>query len=323
MALSIISVTPNTGVSSGRERVVIEGTDFDMHPWPPAAGFVGDLGPSVEVYFDGIQATNVWVYPKDGDPTRTIIECNTPRYVGDAYGLPTAVDVKVKNLLNPGEVTASSAFTFDYVDIQSDYQTGWTYRVHTALLSELKRQIPLEITAARVHTDYDDDTSDGLNVIEISRVPALLVQGPKMGIPSGLYQQHRRIELNDIGDTKRYERPEVRDFEYRFTIVHNHEGILLRLTEMLSNFVEENGYQLKVEKVHGSSTDGFYAIDVDWIEPPEVNQTANQNNIMYSEARFVLRGVPVERPEGIELESVYQADADTVSFDMLDTEFKS
>ncbi len=95
MSLSIISVTPDTGLTSGWTRVTIQGTDFDIHPYPPVqTGYVGDLGPSVRVFFGDMEADArlIVVFDKpSGAPGETTIECSIPRYLGDPSLLPAAV----------------------------------------------------------------------------------------------------------------------------------------------------------------------------------------------------------------------------------------
>ena len=121
MALGITSITPNSGRTSGWERVTIEGTDFDTHPYPPPAGPVGtpQPWPPVKVKFGLLEAPseNLWVLPKPGGaPGETIIECHTPRYTGDPDALPSPVDVTVENLLNPGSVISVGAYTYQHPD---------------------------------------------------------------------------------------------------------------------------------------------------------------------------------------------------------------
>jgi len=315
MALGITSITPSTGVTSGHDRIVIHGTDFDMNPWPPAAvsGPVGDLPDPLRVKIGDLYATNVWVYERDGGaPGEFTIECNTPRYIGNVSDLPRAVDVTVENLLNPGSVTSSGGFTYTHPDVKQ-VTTYWSYRVVKTLLLELMRQIPFESVVQSVHTDYDSSTAGALNTVDLAKVPALIVSGPRVSRSHGAYHIKRRDDNSDGSNERRYDWPTTVDMGFDLLLVDNHKGRLLSLLDLVTIFPEENGNSLQLEKVVGDPSQGFHALDMDWETFPQFNPEAGRDSISTASASIVIRGVPVERPSAIELQKVYVGDEDTLA----------
>jgi len=308
MALAISAITPNTGVTSGHERVTITGTDFDIHPWPPAAtsGPVGDLADSVRVKFGELYADRVWVL------SATEIQCTIPRYLGLVSALPSAVDVTVENQLTPASVTSSGGFTYSHPDVKA-VTTYWSHRVTVTLLSELARQIPFKDVIQQVHTDYDDDTSGGLNTIKIAEVPTLQVTGPKHERSHGAYRIKDRVDNSDGSNERKYQWPTTVDMSFALTVMDNHNGRLLALVDLLTIFVDENGH-LNLEKTVGTPGDGFHTLDMEWLDLPEVSPEASNDNISTATGRLVIRGVPLERPSAIELQKVYIADENSLVF---------
>lgn len=309
MALAITSITPSEGATAGKTFVTIEGIDFDIHPYPPTTlGFIGDPGPSLKVKFDHLYATNVRVQPKPGGlPGETIIECITPRYVGDPSAIPVLVDVTVENLLVPASVTATNGFKYKHQDAKPTTAQSPLLCVSYSLLKELARQIPVKDVVDRTHTDYDDVTGDALNIVEIADVPALIVNGPSLDRSDGIYRQQDREVETAPGEFKILRAPVTVDATYTLTLVDEHSGRLINLVSILTSFVDENG-RLGVELVPGDPSQGFVYFDLDWIDLPEVNNQASKDNVRTATASMIVRGIPSTRVDGIQIEKTFEVE---------------
>jgi len=313
MALSILSVSPAVGETPGQTRITIEGTDFDIHPFPPVVtGYIGDsLGPSVKVTVGGIEAERVWVFPKPGGaPGETTIECSTPRFVGDPATLPTSVDVVVENLINPGSVTSVGAFKYQH---PSAVTTSFLFLVVRALVQELRRQIPFNKIALRTHTDYDSDTIDGLNLVDEAEIPILLLRGPTLTKAEGNYFQGEIIDEDaDPLEWRKFREMTPYDLSFSLLIVDKSVQRLINYASMLSMFYQENG-RLRVEKVTGDPTQGFYEYDLDEGTPIDVNQVGNNDNLSTASGSIIVRGVVIERLTGVEREKAIKLGEEDVN----------
>lgn len=309
MALAISSITPSEGVTAGNTFVTIEGTDFDYHPYPPLQeGFIGDPGPPLRVFFGLLEATKVKVQPKPGGlPGETIIECVTPRYTGDPKSIPSMVDVVVENLLNPGTVTESDGFKYKHTSVNPAQSISVLYLTHQCLLRELTRQIPAKDIVDRTHTDFDGSTGDGLNVVQIADIPALLVGGPELVRSDGIYRQGDLEIVTGSGEFKILKAANPRDLVYTLQLVDEHMGRLLNFVDLLSNFVDENG-RLAVELVLDDPSQGFAYFDLDWLDDMNVNTQASKDNLISAVGTIAVRGVPFTRIDGIQTENTFEAE---------------
>ena len=300
MALSITSVSPNTGITPGHDRITILGTDFDVHPFPPAPGFVGtpQPWPPAAVTIGGQPAHDVWVYPTPGGAAgETTIECSTPRYVGPAGGIPAAVDVVVTNRINPGSATEAGGFTYEKPDAVAD--SVLTQVVH-ALLNELKRQMPVEVVALGTHTDFDESSGDGLNLVELAKVPALTIAGPRLSRSAAPYQKRRTFREVADPDFRQQRGAVSQDLTFELMLIDDHKMRALNLASWLTTWVRDNDHSLRVELVKGDPTSGFRSFDVDWDQTPQAQVRAGKDNLSTATARIIVRGVPIDRDGGVE-----------------------
>lgn len=315
MALAITSISPNEGVTAGKTFVVIEGTDFDIHPYPPVTpGYIGDPGPSLVVKFGPLEARNVQVMPKVGGlPGETVIYCTTPRYTGDPAALPSLVDVTVQNLLNPSVVVSANAYKYKHQDAKPTTAKSPLLCVTTSLLQEIARQIPVREVVDQTHTDYDDSTGDGMNTIKIADVPALIVNGPDLERDFDYRQNDSEVEISP-GQYKILRAPTVVSATYTLTLVDEHAGRLLNLVNMLTSFVDENG-RLGVELVQGDPSQGFVYFDLDWASMPRISNQASNDNLRSATGSLLVHGIPNTRIEGIQTALTFNADEIELGFE--------
>ena len=159
MALTIASVTPNSGLTGGREFVLIQGTDFNIN--------VNTDGSSkMEVYFGTEQAARVRAR------STTEMDCLTP--IHD----PGLIDVKVVDTETTDEDTLTDGFTYARPVIGGGTNSD-LWRVVDTLITEMRRQI-IENIVTGSDVDYDGTPDDVLNIIEIASVPGIVLEGPRV-----------------------------------------------------------------------------------------------------------------------------------------------
>ncbi len=164
-------INPEKGPTGGRSVVEILGTNFRLPTPPPPTGFVGgDFERSVEVEIGGRKATDVQVVS-----TQRVF-CTTKSRD------PALVDIVLRNLDSNGdpipteEVTLPDAFIYARPRLDALAESDLT-RLCRTLIRELKKQIITNV-ALTTATDFDEDTIDLTNFIEIAELPALILVGP-------------------------------------------------------------------------------------------------------------------------------------------------
>jgi hypothetical protein len=278
MALSITSVTPNSGLTGGREFVLIQGTDFNTD-------VETDGSPKMEVYFDTEQATRVRVR------SATELDCLTPIHdVG-------AVGVKVKDLDTSDEDTLANGFTYARPVIGGGTDSD-IVRVCTVLIDEMKRQI-IENVSLGTGIDFGGETWESINLLEIAEVPALILQGPRISDSAGsLHRTGEPWEETATDEFKKMRPQDIVNLEFILTGADDHDVRLLNLQREVISFFRRNPI-LKLLRDPSDPTRGYEEIDMrppfpqDW----RLESRGNRAGIRFFYGRFTLFGVPVGHDE--------------------------
>lgn len=160
------------GPSSGNALVEIYGSGFRVSGSIEQAtpNEFRDFVRTVSVTFDGVEALEVM-------PIRSnLLRVVTPPGVG-------TVDVVVTNLDDngdpiPGEtVTFPASYEYRRPDLTSA-SSPLPDQVIRTLIQNWRTAVH-ENTLVGKHTDYDGDTADGLNIVDIATLPALVFTGPQ------------------------------------------------------------------------------------------------------------------------------------------------
>lgn len=164
-------INPARGPTGGRSVIEILGTNFRLPTPPPPTGFIGaDFERSVEVEIGGRKATDVQVVSNQR------LFCTTKSRD------PALVDIVVRNIDSNGdpiateEVTLPNAFVYARPRLDALAESDLT-RLCRTLIRELRRQI-IDNVALTTATDFDEDTTDLTNFIEIAELPQLILVGP-------------------------------------------------------------------------------------------------------------------------------------------------
>lgn len=245
---TIATVFPASGHTGGKGLCEIVGTGF---------------GASVQVTFGGSVCPTVWAV------SSTLLRVLTPRH--DPSGVrsrpsPDAADlaasaVVVANLDTSGSpisgetVTKSAAYSFQRPLLDAG---TYTTRAIDALLVELRRQVVANV-AYNPHSDYDAETGDGLNLIELARLPGLGLT--QLRLPTSQQPADREQPEIDIGSSMVAVRaqPVVRDAVLTLLGVSDHSGELQALELAVKMFARDNPVLLVPDPIGGGELE--YVLD--------------------------------------------------------------
>lgn len=222
MAVPVItSVTPSSGPTSGGDVVRIVGTGF---------------APRIDVLFGESSAIVLSVREEAGV---SIADVRTPSHV------EAQVDLTLRNLDAEGvpvpgeEVVASSAYRFLRPRIARE--SDLTRLVRT-LLRNLKREV-LAATSISVSVDYDDTVIDGLNVVAMAKLPALVLSGPSIDENRffSLNESHEDVVSGSDGpELLRRRPPYTVDLVFTLTAASDRTVELLNLMAAVATFLNRS-----------------------------------------------------------------------------------
>jgi hypothetical protein len=218
-----------------------------------------------------------------------------------------AYDVAVQNLdANgapiPGEVaTRAKAYTFRRPDLTEDSDLS---RVVETLVLELRRQVVEEVAIA-THSDYDLETADALNVVDVARLPALVLVGPQL-TENRFYSRNdgEEIETPNDGFVRRAP-PVTVDLIFQVFGLSDSTREILNLAAAVVTFFRKN---IRIGMAR-SATDPLLG-RVEWevdFEPgaePAVVTRGNNANLRSFTGSILVRGVDIEAFSGLPTASI-------------------
>jgi len=220
-APTLTSVSPNKGPTSGGDLVRLAGTGFASQ---------------VAVLFGSAPAMVLAVHDEAG---ASYADLRTPG------GSPGTVEVTLRNLDAAGkpvpgeEAVLAQGYHFLRPDIAKESDLT---RLVRPLLRELKRQI-LENTSITVSVEYDDTVTDDLDVVAISKLPSLVLTGPRI-------KENRFYSVNELREATvqgpsgtelvRRRPPLTVDLGFALTGASDHTVELLNLMAAVAAFVSRN-----------------------------------------------------------------------------------
>ena len=244
---TVTAVSPATGPPTGGHLIEITGTNFRPPTAPPATGVVPVRPASVRVFFDGVVSPRVLV----ASDSRIFAETPKRSFV-DAEGRPTvspaAVDVVVENIDDTGvlipteTVTESAGYTYQQVDISFDNNSDLGRFVDT--LIDLWRSEVLPNTVLGQNTDFDSSTGDGLQIVDVAELPAVVLTGPDMS-ENTFFRTHHGEEVTLVGNEfKIVRRSKSNDLQFSILAITNNDRQLLNLMALIDNFMDNNKFVL-------------------------------------------------------------------------------
>jgi hypothetical protein len=218
---TLLSLSTNTGPSSGGDLLTLLGIGF---------------APEIRVQIGDSTASTVSVRQEQGQSVAVV---RTPAHAEALVDL-VLENLSVVGLPVPGErVVLSSAYRFVRPRIVQESNLTRLIRV---LLRELKRQV-MENVSMSVAVDFDDTALDGLDLVAISKLPSLVLSGPRL-------QQNRFLSTNEAHEEivsglngpqiQRRRPPLTVDLEFGITGASDRAVELLNLIGAVSTFLNTN-----------------------------------------------------------------------------------
>lgn len=291
---------PVEGPVSGSQLVEIYGDGFRLPNMDPVTVTVGDIveapaSPSVRVTFGGVSALT-----SDAVASNRLLVVTPPSPVelstvdpvhGRQWGVGT-VDVVVENVDDagvpiPGEsVTLADSYTYRGVKLDSATESDLARLVRTLLL-ELNRRVISNVMLT-VDTDFDSDTST--EMVDIAKLPALVLQGPKL-VENRFYSQNaRQASAEQL-------RRKVHTVDLAFDLVgiSDHPVESLNLMSLCTQFVESMPF-LQMARDPSDLAQGHvqYEFDFDGFTGFELSTRPNSASLHTFGGSVIVRGFDFE-----------------------------
>ncbi|MCK9630000.1 MAG: IPT/TIG domain-containing protein [Bacteroidales bacterium] len=197
------AITPNGGLTRGRNVVQITGSNFRLPGAPPPIGYLGGAEPvTVKVTFDGVRA------PWAAAATSSLILATVPTWTDPAIALPRQATVRVANLDDMGaeifheHVTVLRAYTYRRPALDG---SGHLTRVVESLINLFRIHV-LENTVVVSGRDYSDDPAHVARAK--AEAPVVYLVGPRMPI-NRFSTVNREDEARDPTDPRVWGRAPV------------------------------------------------------------------------------------------------------------------
>jgi hypothetical protein len=303
---TITSISPAIGPVGGQNVVEIIGTNFQVPTLPPTAGPAPEVPPTVEVFIDANPALKVDVF----SATRLFV--TIPAWHGTSIpddAIP-AVTVAVRNidvagsLIASEEVNALDAYTYERPPIHATPTKPTTgpscyALVSAALITACRRQI-IENVSMTTHIDYSED---GVLEVQVSKIPAVVIQGPTITRDFEYWHNEMREIDNGDGTFNIRKPPFVARMLFTLVGVCDNEQELLNLQASVLEMFERNKY-LGVDinpKVPDPETRVNLVLQL--TQPPQVTSAPSEDNIRTFTAACEIRGIEVQEVEAFIRES--------------------
>ncbi|MFH0902225.1 MAG: IPT/TIG domain-containing protein [Pseudomonadota bacterium] len=232
----ILDLSPSSGPSSGGDVVWLRGTGFAEN----VAVLIGGVAAEVLRRFqirtnhgdeDGQDSA-------DGSDGQLCLAARTPRHA------PGTADLVLRNVDGngvsiPGEETSlPAAYQFARPPIAGEADLT---RLVRALLRELKRQV-IENVSMAVALDYDDTPADGLSIVAVAKLPALVLSGPRIA-ENRFYSSNvlaGDVAGSSAGEVVRRRPPFTVDLGFTITGTSDRTVELLNLLAATARFLNRN-----------------------------------------------------------------------------------
>jgi len=216
---TLTNLAPTSGPSSGGDLVRLSGSEFAEH---------------VSVHFGEVPGRVLSVLTDSG-----AVNVRTPAH------LPSTVDVILRNLDSagvpvPGE-TATLPQAYRFLRPRLVKEADLT-RVVRTLLRMFKKQL-LENTSISVSVDYDDTVVDGLNIVAMSKLPSLVLSGPRLAENRFFSSNTLREEIVSSAtgpEIVRHKPPFTTDLAFTITVASDRTVELLNLMAAVASFLNRN-----------------------------------------------------------------------------------
>jgi hypothetical protein len=308
-----------TGPVGGGALVEIYGGGFRVPIPVSSPSGIGASQRTVDVLFGGQAAEAVAVVRSN-----LIRVVTPPSPVGFDYatnsGGEGTVDVVVRNLDDAGdpvpgeEVTAAAGYKYLRPRLD-DTAEQVLARIERALIVLMRRSV-LDNTMSVQSVEYDSQTADGLQRVDIARLPVLVLIGPRLS-RNGFYSSSGSILIRaqDVAGAPperlavlaRY----ARTVDMVYDVVgavgpttpggpHGGKTMLLNLMGVLTSFVHRSPYlEVQRDPVDAALGSVRYEFDFAAGADPAVDRTPSDSDMMQFSGTLVIRGVDIQNLAGV------------------------
>ena len=270
----------------------VVGTGFKLPPEPPATGPAPDPAPTVRVLVGGRASPKVLVL------SSTELRVLAPPNPAGAASLRVE-NLRADGTNEPGEyATLAGAVTYRRRDLADTAPKGTLVALVRSVLRALKEQVLPEDVVLVTHTDYDASSADELNIVELAKLPAVILTGPRLK-ENRFYSSNERHYSEPDLEGLVYELPPAYtvDAEWGLNVVSDGTQELVTLQQLVIDFFNDNKWLEVV--VDATRPDlGSYRYEMDFAEngEPQNVTTPNPNNVRQFSASFTVRGVTLLQP---------------------------
>lgn len=242
-APKLFTVTPAEGPASGGDIVRLHGQGF---------------ADRISVRFGAFTAMILTARATGGE---SWVDVRTPAHD------PAVVDVSVANLdvagsPIPGETTTAAA-AYRFLRPRLVEEADLT-RLVRELLRALKRQV-IDNVSASVALDYDDTPNDGLRVVAMAKLPALVLSGPRL-VENRFFSTNELREDAIAGpsgsELRRRRPPLTMDLTFTITGASDRTVELLNMMSATATFLNRNRW-LEVARDPANLTRGTVRWEMD------------------------------------------------------------
>lgn len=295
---------PVEGPTAGGQLVEIYGDGFALPDTDPVAVTVGDVvvadsAPSVSVTFGGEEALEVHVTASNRivvltPPSPLSLTTTDPEH-GTQWGVG-AVDVVVTNLdANgdpvPGEsVTLAGGYSYRQVRLDNANESDLARLVRTLIL-ELNRRVISNVVFT-VDTDFDSDTTS--TEVDIARLPAIVLQGPRTE-ENRFYSLNAQQDVLEGSDVVIRRRSHTVDLRFDIVGIADHAVEALNMLTLCTRFVEDMPFiSMARDPDDSSKGDARWEFDFDGVSGFELATRPNNSNLNTFSGSVVIRGFDIE-----------------------------
>ena len=290
----IITVTPTEGLTGGNNSVELKTNNARLPPAVSSTGYVGgSVQETVQVFFGTAQATKVQVVSKGR------VLCRAPK------NSPGTYDVTMKNLDDNGDVipgeeyTKAAAYTTARPDLTYDpAKTSDFVRIIETLILAMRSEI-IDNVGLTVHTDYDEETGDYINVTKQAELPALTLIGPD--VLENRFHTTNEIQYSGISPVIGLIPPYTVDLQFQIIGASESTRQLIELLFATVQFFHRNSSISMLCDPDNPSL-GSNKWDMDFIEEggePEVTSKLGQSNVRSFSATVFIRGFDLADFRGV------------------------